>query len=171
MRVQDITVSACRGAFDRNAYQVNLVQWLEDCRPTSHEAARNKKALPAIMPHGYFLSRKADSIVGHSGLVQIDIDAKHQSGDWSTADTIEAISALPCVVCVGVSCSGNGVWALVAVAGIDQNNHKEMADHVCSIIEEVTGDQLDRPVTTNLASLRFASPYVPFINYDVTPLL
>ena len=72
-------VSACRGAFDRNTNEQSLIDWLENVRPTHADVQRNKKALPAIMPHGLFMSRKKDSLARHSGLVQVDIDGKHQA--------------------------------------------------------------------------------------------
>ena len=57
---------------------VYLIEWLEHVRPDVMINDYNKKQLPAIMPHGVFYSRRQDTIQKHSGLVQIDIDCKHQ---------------------------------------------------------------------------------------------
>ena len=54
MNIETIQVSACRGAFDRNTYDVNLLQWLESVRPEYPRTEWEKKQLPAIMPHGLF---------------------------------------------------------------------------------------------------------------------
>ena len=171
MIVEHITVSACRGAFDRSTYTVNLVQWLEDCRPNWFVNDRHdKQQLPAIMPHGIFVSRRADSFVAHSGLVQIDIDAKDQAAGWTPNDSLVAIADLECTVCCGLSASGKGIWALVAVEGINADNHRVKAGQAVSYIRDMTGDELDVMVSHSLASIRFASHDVPFINYDVTPL-
>ena len=59
---------------------------------------------------------------------------------------------------------------LIAVEGIDQNNHREKASRVIDLIEEQFNVVVDVPVSNNLSSLRFASGYAPFINYDVKPL-
>lgn len=170
MNISNISVSACRGAFDRHADQVNLVDWIEHCRPAAFvRDSIQKKQLPAIMPHGYFLDRKAASIISHSGLVQIDIDAKDQDATFDLMDTLRAITDLDFIAVAGISCSGQGIWALAAVEGIDKDNHAALASQVCDWIEAEVGVVCDRVVSNNLASLRFASHDMPFINYDITP--
>lgn len=161
-------VSACRGAFDRNTTDVSLLDWLENVRPTAVDVTRNKKALPAIMPHGLFVGRKKDGLVQHSGLIQVDIDGKHQDRpiDWSAL--VASLDAFPCVVAGGISCGGNGAYLLVYVGIIPVENHGIYAHDVCDWAEEKLDVVVDRPVSVNLASIRFASPYVPYINFDVT---
>jgi len=74
------------------------------------------------------------------------------------------------VVAGGISCMGEGVYMLIAVDGINETNHREKASRVMDLIEEQFNVVVDVPVSNNLSSLRFASGYAPFINYDVTPL-
>ena len=169
MNVNDIYVSACRGAFDRNTYDVRLVDWLENVRPEQPRNDWEKKQLPAIMPHGLFATRRQDSFTKHSGLVHIDIDGKHQDVGFDVDKVIEGISWYPSAVAVGKSCGGNGLYALMAVEGINENNYHKLAQ---SIIDEIElGEEVtcDLPVSMNLSGLRFASPYMPYINLDAIP--
>ena len=171
MNVSHINVACCRGAFDRNVEIVNLIHWLENVRPDEDVVIANKKSLPAIMPHGAFNTRRADSLMTHSGLVQIDIDMKHQGYEFDATSIAEELGQQQYVVAAGISCSGTGVYALVAVEGITQDNHSDKAARVANHIETCFELCVDRPVSVNLASLRFASPYAPFINLDVTPFV
>ena len=172
MNVSHINVACCRGAFDRNVEIVNLIHWLENVRPDEDVVIANKKSLPAMMPHGAFATRRADSLMTHSGLVQIDIDAKHQTDyHFDPTSIAEELGQQQYVVAAGVSCSGTGVYALVAVEGITQDNHSDKAARVADHIETCFELRVDSPVSVNLASLRFASPYAPFINLDVTPFV
>ena len=169
MNVNDIYVSACRGAFDRNTTMVRLIDWLENVRPQHPSNDWEKKQLPAIMPHGVFGTRRQDSFIEHSGLVHIDIDGKHQHHSFDVDKVIESLSWWPSVVAVGKSCGGNGLYALIAVEGITKDNYHELAKSIIDEIEIGELVQCDAAVTMNLSGLRFASPYPPFINLDVTP--
>jgi hypothetical protein len=170
MNIETIQVSSCRGAFDRETRMVYLIEWLEHVRPDVMINDYNKKQLPAIMPHGVFYSRRQDTIQKHSGLVQIDIDGKHQSAGFNPENVVRDMEAAPYVVAGGISCMGEGVYMLIAVDGINETNHREKASRVMDLIEEQFNVVVDVPVTNNLSSLRFASGYAPYINYDVTPL-
>ena len=170
MNIETIQVSSCRGAFDRETRRVWLAEWLEHVRPDVMINDYSKKQLPAIMPHGVFYSRRQDSIQTHSGLVQIDIDGKHQGAGFNAGNVVRDIEAAPYVVAGGLSCMGEGVYMLVAVDGIDHTNHRDKAGQVMDLIEEQFNVVVDVPVSNNLSSLRFASGYAPFINYDITPL-
>lgn len=175
MNIQDIYVSACRGAFDRNVYDVRLIDWLENVRPQIPLNDYSKKQLPAIMPHGLFGTRRQDTFKQHSGLVQIDIDAKHQKSGFKADEVLEHMQCEPHILASGLSCSGSGVYALVAVDCEDMeenaaNVHTDVADHVRLWAERVFTVKCDWPVMGNLSSLRFASPYPPYINLDVEPM-
>ena len=170
MIIDEIYVSACRGAFDRNTTVVRLVDWLENVRPAESRNDWEKKQLPAIMPHGLFLTRRQDSYQDHSGLVQIDIDAKHNPS-MDVDKKLSEIQADPCVLVSGKSCSGSGFYFLVVAAGISNENHSVVATEIVEYYEAQYNINCDIPVSNNLSSLRFASPYTPFINYDVEPLI
>jgi hypothetical protein len=170
MNVHNITVSACRGAFDRFVRPVNLVEWLESVRPDTFAYDSNdKRQLPAIMPHGVFESRKAESFVQHSGLVQIDIDAKDNRGINMT-EVLSEMAQLEFMVCAGLSASGKGVWGLAAVEDITRTNHAQKAVAFMDYMEQTFEPiRFDRVVSHSLASIRFASHDSPYINLDVVP--
>jgi hypothetical protein len=170
MNIDEIHVSACRGAFDRNTSMVRLVDWLENVRPEHPRNDWEKKQLPAIMPHGLFATRRQDSFIKHSGLVQIDIDAKHQTDSIDVDNILHAVAYSDYIVAAGKSCSGTGVYMLVAVDGIEQDNFRECADKAIQYVENAFDVVCDSPVSMNLSSLRFASPYAPYINLDAKPL-
>jgi hypothetical protein len=172
MNINDIYVSACRGAFDRNVYDVRLIDWLENVRPQIPLNDYAKKQLPAIMPHGLFETRRQDTFKQHSGLVQIDIDGKHQGKDFDLNDLKAYVQdrQYDCIVASGVSCSGSGLYMLVAVKDINRDNHAMAAARLSDWAEDQFGVVCDDPVSTNLSSLRFASPYTPYINFDVEPI-
>jgi len=170
MNVNDIYVSACRGAFDRNTTEVRLIDWLENVRPEQPRNDWEKKQLPAIMPHGLFLNRRQDTFQTHSGLVQIDIDAKHQPDGMDVDKVLHSAAYSEYIVAAGKSCSGTGVYMLVAVEGIEHSNFRECADKAIQYVEKAFDVVCDSPVSMNLSSLRFASPFAPYINLDPTPL-
>ena len=170
MNIDEIYVSACRGAFDCNTTMVRLVDWLENVRPEHPRNEWEKKQLPAIMPHGLFATRRQDSFTRHSGLVQIDIDAKHQADGFDVDKVLHACGYSDYVVAAGKSCSGTGVYMLIAVEGIEADNFRECADKAIQYVEQSFDVVCDSPVSMNLSSLRFASPYAPYINLDAKPL-
>lgn len=170
MNINDIYVSACRGAFDRNTTEVRLIDWLENVRPEQPRNDWEKKQLPAIMPHGLFLNRRQDTFQTHSGLVQIDIDDKHQTDSIDVDKILHNVAYSDHIVAAGKSCSGTGVYMLVAVDGIEQDNFRECADKAIQYVEKAFDVVCDSPVSMNLSSLRFASPYAPYINLDAKPL-
>lgn len=170
MNINDIYVSACRGAFDRNTYDVRLVDWLENVRPQIPLNDYAKKQLPAIMPHGLFETRRQDTFRTHSGLVQVDIDGKHQNKKFDLDFVLSEMQNDPHVLAGGRSCGGDGVYLLYLVEGIDQHNHKEWVSEIVDYVGEKYHAEVDAPVSFNLSSLRFASPYMPYLNMDVTPI-
>ncbi len=171
MNINDIYVSACRGAFDCNVYDVRLIDWLENVRPQIPLNDYAKKQLPAIMPHGLFETRRQDTFRKHSGLIQVDIDAKNQSHEFDCDALIEEMQEDNELLAVGKSCGGNGVYALYYVQGLTSaDDHAEAATQVIKDVRKFYRVVIDEPVSRNLSSLRFASPYMPFINLDVVPI-
>ena len=175
MNIDEIYVSACRGAFDRNVYDVRLIDWLENVRPQIPLNDYAKKQLPAIMPHGLFLSRKQDTFQKHSGLIQVDIDAKHQKGGFKPEAILQDMECEHPIAACGLSCSGSGIYALVAVDFENAKQdavgvHVDVADQVREWVEMIFPVKCDWPVMGNLSSLRFASPYAPYVNFEVEPI-
>ena len=170
MNLDSITVSACRGAFDRNTYEVNLLDWLENVRPQIPLNDYAKKQLPAIMPHGVFSTRRQDTFQHHSGIVQIDIDGKHQGKDFDCEALLLKMQEDKEILAAGISCGGNGVYVLYYVEGLTSaEDHAEAANLVIKDARKWYGVEVDEAVSRNLSSLRFASPYMPYINLDVEP--
>ena len=172
MDLHNVTVTACRGAFSRDVYQVNLGDWLS----AKHFLNPNKKAIDAIMPHGWFNQRTGTSIIRHSGLVQIDID--HKSNDWEDWDGIvEHLGSLDSVAYAAISCSGQGAFCLVNCfedPNADALLHAHCADEALAYIEKsLPFLELDEKVSRNLASLRFApfNPSRSHWNLNTTPLI
>jgi len=58
---------------------------------------------------------------------------------------------------------------LYLVDGINEQNHKEWVSEIIDYVGDKYRAEVDAPVSFNLSSLRFASPYMPFINMDVIP--
>lgn len=81
---------------------------------TSKQAKRSlKNAFYAIIPTGVFGSQGDAGLVEFSGFISIDVDGMEP-------DSAKSILAdLPYVAYVGESVSGNGVWALVRIDGMD----------------------------------------------------
>ena len=85
-----------------------------------------KKKLPAVSLSGTVTGRRknavAESRFEHSGLLQIDLDAKDNPG-WTVADMREALTADPRMVAAFVTPSGNGMKGVARVPA-DASQHK-----------------------------------------------
>lgn len=164
-----LTVSACAGAFDRATRAVNLCEWLETVRPERPRSDYDKKQLPAIMPHGVFGARKQSTFENHTGLVQVDIDAKHQRPGFDVDATLKKMRYNASVLACGKSCSGRGIYAFYLVDGVNAENHSKAAAALLDKVRQLYNVITDDAVSKNLSSLRFASPYPPFINECAEP--
>lgn len=163
---------------------VNLQDWLQQVCP----AQVPKKNRKALMPHGHFHQRKAAGIWKHSGLIQIDIDAKDNPklcSDWAAVR--DMLGQQPHVYCSSISASGAGIFALICVNegkvmnGMDvdaiKDQHRKLAEGAMAYVEDIFTEEmgvhvvLDRKVSNNVASLRFqGSDPDAFINVDAEPL-
>lgn len=90
---------------------------------TKKEKDALKSNLPAITPSGLFhTKRKAENLVHHTGLMQIDIDGKDNT-HLNLADTKELLKQVEQVCFCAYSVSGNGLFALVPI--LHPQRHKE----------------------------------------------
>lgn len=81
---------------------------------TSKQAKRRlKNAFYAIIPTGVFGVQGDSGLVEFSGFISIDVDGMEPSAAKSI------LGCLPYVAYVGESVSGNGVWALIRIDGMD----------------------------------------------------
>ena len=174
-----IEVGTLTDMYQTKPTTMRLLDWLRLTRNTV--AGRCKSTLPAMMPHGTFIRRRLDGLLHHSGLVQIDLDGKHQRpeivGKVPWTDVRDAIGQQPWCVYASISNGGHGVYALVAVSGSKETTHRELAETAMDEVLEVllcqTGYnyRLDGAVSNNLCSLRFpGADRSPWLNMEVTPL-
>ena len=167
MDYSNLTLCYGLDLYDTNPRQITLQNWLR--LSSNLDPFQEKRERPVLMPHGWFSSRRGDSCVTHSGCVQIDIDAKHQGKAIQWDDLAQVMAEEPGVVLAQRSASGEGLWLLVAVKGISKTDHRERADRVVAHFEDRFGVVVDHPVSRNLASVRFASSHLAYINFDAQP--
>ena len=126
--ILDIEISCFKDCLTPdNPVNVNLLQWLtsnkyavkvEQIRQITNKTERNeaKKLIPAITPSGLFTYRKAESLIKHSGFMQIDIDFADNT-HISNYDSIKTeLSKIKNIAYLGLSVSGTGYWGLIPVA-------------------------------------------------------
>ena len=166
MDYSNLTLCYGLDLYDTNPRQITLQNWLRMCAGLTGQPKRER---PVLMPHGWFSYRRADSLIQHSGCVQIDIDAKHQSKPIQWDDLAQVMAEEPGVVLAQRSASGEGLWLLVAVKGISKTDHRERADHVVAHFEDRFNVVVDHPVSRNLASVRFASSHLAHVNFGAEP--
>ena len=82
-----------------------------------------KQALPGFTPSGTFTRRNAAGLVEHSGFIGLDIDLKDNAHIKNFSSLKKMIHALPWVAYCGLSCRGQGFFALVPIA--DPAKHRE----------------------------------------------
>jgi hypothetical protein len=157
---------------------VSLIAWLtsskykdkvEAIRATEDKQTRGelKSHLPAITPSGLFSYRSQNSLLSHSGLIQIDLDnldegdLEHIKKDLQTLDEIAYL---------GLSVSGRGLWGLIPMPR-DPEFHRDYFEVLSQTFKELIGITLDdKP--KNVASLRGYS-YDPeaYFNHSAIPFL
>jgi hypothetical protein len=178
--VLDVEVSCFRNYnTPSNPANVNLIAWLtsskykdkvEAIRSTKDKQTRGelKSHLPAITPSGLFSYRSQNSLLIHSGLIQIDIDDLYE-GDLEHIK--KDLQKLDEIAYLGVSVSGKGLWGLIPIPP-DPESHRDYFEVLSQTFEEMLGITLDdKP--KNVASLRgysydpqayFNHSAIPFIN-------
>lgn len=124
-----------------------LQSWILNNKHTRWEGVP-KKERPALMPHGLFYGGRREQHLSHSsGLMQFDIDTKHNPG-LCVADVKQRAQHEPSVVFVANSVNG-GCWGL-AVRESHQDAHLDR-------LERVLGVVIDRVNSRSMAALRFAA--------------
>lgn len=140
------------------------------------------------MPHGLFFMRNAAGIREHSGLIQIDIDAKMNPHVRDWAEVRDVMGMQPHVLCSSISASGAGIYVLVRInrqlekMGMNEDEmkciHRQWAATAMGYVEDCISEELkmavvlDRKVSNNIASLRFmGSDPDMWVNVCVEPLM
>ena len=104
----------------------DLAQKIERIRATNdpEERGRLKKEIPAFTPSGLFAHRRNGGLIAHTGLIALDIDAKHNAERLTNYAEIKSeLAKLPFVAYVGQSVSATGYWALIPIKNPDR--HKQ----------------------------------------------
>jgi hypothetical protein len=162
-----------------NPANVNLMAWLtsskykdkvEAIRATEDKQKRGelKSQLPAITPSGLFSYRSQNSLLSHSGLIQIDIDDLYE-GDLEAIK--KDLQTLDEIAYLGMSVSGRGLWGLIPMPP-DPEYHGDHFEVLLQTFKKLLGITLDNK-PKNVASLRgysydpegyFNHSAIPFIN-------
>jgi hypothetical protein len=161
-----------------NPANVSLMAWLtsskykdkvEAIRATKDKQTRGelKSHLPAITPSGLFSYRSQNSLLIHSGLIQIDLDNLDE-GDLEAIK--KDLQTLDEIAYLGLSVSGRGLWGLIPMPR-DPEFHRDYFEVLSQTFKELIGITLDdKP--KNVASLRGYS-YDPqaYFNHSAIPFL
>lgn len=91
-----------------NKYKVELLRQLEK---GSKEYLEIKESLPAFTPSGTFSTRCKTGLIEHSGVICLDFDNLE-----SPAEFRDSLKQYDFIAYASLSCSGNGVFALVEIA-------------------------------------------------------
>ncbi len=104
---------------DRFKDQVEAIR----AEPDEDKQKQMKMRLPAFTPSGIFASRKAETMMSHSGYICIDIDAKDNPNVANFDKLKELIIDNPNVEYCGLSVRGKGYFCLIPIA--DPSLHLE----------------------------------------------
>jgi hypothetical protein len=126
---------------------------------TSGEYKKDKDALKDTLqgftPAALLGSREKDNIieVSRTGLAQLDFDGKDNIG-WNMAMLKEEIFRLPFICFCGLSCSGEGIYALAAIA--EPLKLREYVEQMFWVFSN-HGINVDRSKGRNVQDLRYLS--------------
>lgn len=138
--------SVIQHAHSTQPVTTTLSRWVEATKVSTINC--DKRSRPALMPHGVFEGgRSAAHLVAPSGLIQFDIDTKHNP-DLD----VEAIKAKAAHVDGIVFCARSAVDGCYGFALREDDQDRQLDN-----IEAALGVVLDRCNSRSMAALRFAS--------------
>lgn len=106
-------------------------------------------------------------VVNYSGMIQIDFDKKDCEG-YDIEELKQAVFSLPFIAFVSLSCSGDGFYALAAIA--EPERQREYAEHIFNVLDSY-GLSCDTSKGRNYNDLRYVSYDVNLMDKeDVEPL-
>jgi hypothetical protein len=151
MNWHTITVSMLDSVHSQTPRTVTLGQWAAATKRSNIETPKRER--PALMPHGRFAGgRSANHCACPSGVIQFDIDLKHNPG--LDVDLIkQRCKQLPEVYFCAHS-AGGGLWGFA--------KRDDDTDGQLDRLEVALGVKLDKMNSRSVAALRFAS-------YDPNP--
>ncbi len=137
--------------------EVNLLVWLKSQKyrqqiellrtQPKHIQKALKSTLPAITVAGIFAAQHTDAMRTYTALMSIDID------NVDTEAIRQKLCGLPYIAYCGLSCSGNGLWAIVPVTS-DKENYKP---HFEALKQELQGYGIKIDALPDLMRFRFYS--------------
>ena len=177
---RNIQVSLFENFKNRNPQKtVKLFEWLNDPihkknieyyrSLPSEERKKVKEMLPCITASGVFSVRKLDSLIEHSGLICIDIDAKENPTINDFEYLRDQISNISNVAYCSLSASGHGVFCLIPIRYPER--HKEhfnalkldflkyniVIDISCSDVSRLRISSYDEQSYTNLNAVIYTN--------------
>lgn len=146
MNWHTITVSMLDSVHSQTPRSVTLGQWAAATKRSNIHTPKRER--PALMPHGHFVGgRSAAHCSATSGVIQFDIDLKHNPG--LDVDLVKRrCNDLPEVYFCAHS-AGGGLWGF-AKRELDIDGQLDR-------LESALGVNLDRMNSRSVAALRFAS--------------
>lgn len=114
-----------------------------------------KRMLPMFSPSALLRSRRNDpsQVIHYSGLMQLDFDSK-DIYEYDLEELKQCVFSMPFVAYCGLSCSGRGFYALVAIA--EPERQREYAEHLFHVFAEY-GIKPDTSKGRNVNDCRFVS--------------
>jgi len=136
----------------------NDLETIQDLRTramTKEEKVILKNTLQCFTPAALLKTKKRGQVeeIGRTGLMQIDFDYASIQ-DYEIEELKQAVFDLPFVAFCGLSCSGNGFYALAEIAEPDKLT--EYAEHCFDVFIRY-GIQPDTTKGRNIHDLRFVS--------------
>lgn len=138
---------------------------------TNEERLMLKQTLQCFTPSGLLRTKKKDQIIvdSRSGLMQLDFDYKDIK-DYDIQELKRAVfDLLPFVAFCGLSCSGNGFYALIEIQEPEKLKH--YAEHCFEVLTKY-GIPPDTTKGRNVNDLRFVSydENPPLVREDPRPI-
>jgi hypothetical protein len=176
--ILDIKISAFQNYLATEPTDINLLVWLnskkyalevEQIRNTTDKKIRDKlkSKLPAITPSGLFSKRNSNSLIKHSGFIQIDIDFKDNIHITNYSNLKKQIRNIREIAYCGLSVSGKGYWGLIPIS--EPRKHKQhfealflkfkslgvIIDKSCKDISRLRGYSFDNDAYFNHSATKF----------------
>jgi len=183
--VLDVAVSCVPNYYEPDKLvTISLLTWLNSTKhkeavlkirqmPTKEERDAHKALLPAVLIFGVFNRRCIAGVVKTSGLLCIDIDKKDNPHIKNYDDLKSQLCKIQNIAYLGLSVSGQGYFAIVAIAHPDKygehfdylNRYFSMQgikiDECCRDISRLRGISYDSLAYFNHTAVPLTKFYIP----------
>lgn len=154
--------------FSDFGYNINDIVSLRNLDRNAPDYEKHKRELKNRL-QCFALNELTDrkDVVSYSGLMQFDFDKKDCAG-YDIGELKQAVFSLPFIAFVSLSCSGDGFYALAAIA--EPEKQKEYALHIFGVLKQY-GLSCDKSKGRNANDLRYVSYDANWLERDeVEPL-